>query len=122
MYNKPKASKTTLDVNQTYQGETIEQKINRIVNNKEPISDGAPLVYTDRKDGVQPQYDIRTDRWDIAIDAMDTVTASHQAKRELRLGEKTYDTMTPEQQQKFNQKYPNNKHAPKIEQKKQGEA
>ena len=53
----------------TYEGETIEAKVNRIVNNGEPITDGTPIIYTERKDGVLPEYDIRTDRWDIAIDA-----------------------------------------------------
>lgn len=84
MYRKNKPDKTTLNVNTSYQGETIEQKIERIVNNKEPISDGAPLIYTERKEGVKPEYDIRTDRFDIAIDAMDIVTKTHQAKREQR--------------------------------------
>lgn len=110
MYKKNKANKTTITVNQAYEGETIEQKINRIVNNGEPITDGAPLIYTDRKDGVEPQYDIRTDRFEVALDAMDKVTATHQAKREMRIGEKTFDTMTPEQQKTFNEKFPNNKH------------
>lgn len=68
--------KTLLKVNTSLEGEPIEHKVERIVNSKEPISDSAPLIYTDRKDGVQPQYDIRTDRMDIAIDAMDKVAES----------------------------------------------
>lgn len=110
MFNKKRPTKTTIAINQSYQGETIEEKINRIVNNKEPINDGAPLIYTDRKDGVQPAYDIRTDRFDVAIDAMDKVTASHLAQREQRIGEKTYDTMSEEQQTEFHKKFPKNKH------------
>lgn len=82
MYKKIRSKKTTLLVNTSYVGEPIEAKIRRIVNNKEPISDGAPLIYTDRSEGVQPGYDIRTDRFDVAIEAMDKVTKSHQAKRE----------------------------------------
>lgn len=66
----------------TYEGETIETKVNRIVNNGEPITDGAPIIYTERKNGVLPEYDIRTDRWDIAIDAMDKVNMDRFAKRE----------------------------------------
>ena len=45
---------------ETFEGETIETKVNRIVNNGEPIKDGAPIIYTERKDGVLPEYDIRT--------------------------------------------------------------
>lgn len=110
MFNKIKPNRTTLKVNDSYQGERIEEKINRIVNNKEPIKDGAPLIYTDRKDGVQAQYDIRTDRFEVAIDAMDYVDKSHKANRQQRIGERTYDTMTGEQQAEFNKKFPTNKH------------
>lgn len=84
-YKIKKARKTLLVINQSYTGETIEQKIHRIVNNKEAITDGAPLIYTDRKDGVQPDYDIRTDRFEVAIDAMDKVAKSKIAQRERRL-------------------------------------
>lgn len=69
----------------TYEGETIEAKVNRIVNNGEPITDGAPIIYTERKEGVLPEYDIRTDRWDIAIEAMDKVNMDRFAKRENKI-------------------------------------
>ena len=51
----------------------------------QPIADGAQLNYTERKDGVKPEYDIRTDRFEHAIDAMERVTKTHLAKREERL-------------------------------------
>lgn len=82
MYNKNKPQKTTIKRNTSYEGETIEKKINRIVNNKEPIKDGAPLIYTERKEGVKPEYDIRTDRFEKAIDAMDYIAKTHIAKRD----------------------------------------
>lgn len=86
MYKKNiKYNETGFNINQSMEGETIEQKIRRIVNNKEPITDGAPLIYTDRKNGVEAQYNIRTDRFEIAIDAMDTVSKTINAKREERL-------------------------------------
>ena len=111
MYRKNKPQKSQWSVNNAYEGESLEHKIKRIVNNKEPITDGAPMIYTERKDGVQKAYDIRTDRWEVAVDAMDKVTKSNLARREMRIGEKTYDTMTPEQQQEFNKKFPTNKYA-----------
>ena len=52
----------------------------RVVENKEPITDGAPIVFTEKKDGVLPQFNIRTDKWEIALDAMDKVQASRIAK------------------------------------------
>ena len=32
-----------------FEGETIEEKVNRIVNNNEPITDGAPIILRKRK-------------------------------------------------------------------------
>ncbi|UCS96044.1 MAG: hypothetical protein [Microviridae sp.] len=65
---------------ETYEGETIEMKVARVVNNNEPITDGAPIIYTEKKDGVMPDYNVRTDRWDIAIEAMDKVNKAEIAK------------------------------------------
>ena len=39
---------------QTKEGEYIEEKVRRITENNEPIEDGAPIIYTERKDGVNP--------------------------------------------------------------------
>lgn len=85
MYKQNKQKRTSLTVNESSQGETIENKIERIVNNKEPMTDGAATVYTERKDGVRPEYNIRTDRFEIAIDAMDAVSKTHIGKREARI-------------------------------------
>lgn len=96
MYKKSIHKKTTLLVNKSYEGESIEKKINRIVNNKEPIKDGAPIIYTERKDGVKPEYDIRTDRFEIAVEAMDKVSKTYLAQRETRIGEKAKENMEKE--------------------------
>lgn len=61
-------------------GESIENKVRRITENNEPITDGAPIIYTNRDDGVLPAYNIRTDRWDIAQQAMDAVNQANLAK------------------------------------------
>lgn len=61
-------------------GENIETKVQRITENNEPITDGAPIIYTNRDDGVLPAYNIRTDRWDIAQQAMDAVNQANIAK------------------------------------------
>lgn len=110
MYIQNKTTATTLKVNASYEGERIEQKIQRIVNNKEPITDGAPIIYTDRKDGVLPQYNIRTDKWEIALDAMDTISRTNTTKREFAIGERTFDTMKPEKQKAHIEKFPNSKY------------
>lgn len=61
-------------------GERIETKVRRITENNEPITDGAPIIYTNRDDGVLPAYNIRTDRWDIAQQAMEAVNQANLAK------------------------------------------
>lgn len=98
MYYYKKAQATSLEVNQSYEGEPIEAKVRRIMLNKEPITDGAPLIYTDRSKGVEPAYNIRTDRFDLAIDATDAITRSHIGKREQRqkLGEQAKEGMKKE--------------------------
>lgn len=61
-------------------GERIETKVRRITENNEPITDGAPIIYTNRDDGVLPAYNIRTDRWEIAQAAMEAVNQANLAK------------------------------------------
>ena len=77
-----------LQVNDCVEGERIETMIERITELNEPIKDGAPLIYTDRKEGVQPEYDIRTDRWEVAIDGMDIVSKTNLAIRENYIQER----------------------------------
>lgn len=81
-----------------YEGETIETKVERIVENNEPISDGAPIVYTERKDGVRPEFNIRTDKFEIALDAMDAVNRSKiaQSKQYLTKEKEEQTTETKE--------------------------
>lgn len=55
----------------TYKGEDIETKVRRITENNEPISDGAPITYTEKKDGVRPEFDIRTDKWALVQEKME---------------------------------------------------
>lgn len=67
----------------TYEGENIESKIRRITENGEPIKDGAPMVYTEKKDRVKPEYNIRTDKWDLVLDKME---AGNQQKQKIARG------------------------------------
>ena len=41
-----------------FEGEQIQEKVRRIVNNNEPITDGAPIIFTEKKDGVLPEYNL----------------------------------------------------------------
>lgn len=84
--------KTGLRINSSAEGETIEMRVDRALNNKEPLDgDGAPLIYTERKDGVTPAHNIRTDRWEYAVEAMAKAANSYDARREERLNPKVFD-------------------------------
>lgn len=66
------------DPNLTYQAEPREVKLRKIINGESnDMEDGVfPTIYTEKKDGVQPEFDIRTDRFEVAIDAMDKINQS----------------------------------------------
>lgn len=82
MKNGCKFYKTTITTDFLENGESIEEKMRKVTQTNEPIENVAPLIYTERKDGVLPECDIRTDRWDIAQEAMGAVEKSITAKRE----------------------------------------
>ena len=65
MYKVPKFAKSRIKGEKRATGETIEQRVERIMSNREPIVDSSPRIYTDRKDGVRPELNIRTDKWEI---------------------------------------------------------
>ena len=75
-------------------GESIEEMVRRCTASNEPIEASAPMIYTEEKDGVQPQYDIRTDRFDLALDAIDKYQAS-QAAKSKEITETPKDNATP---------------------------
>ena len=94
MYKKNKPAKTDINTNQSSKGESIELKIARILANKEKVTDAAPKLYTERKDGVQPEYDIRHDKWDAAAEAADLTAELKKKSREKRtLGEQAKENM-----------------------------
>lgn len=82
MYKIPKFSKTDININNCTQGESLEQKLERILENKEKMDSATPIIYTERKDGVIAAYNIRTDRWEIAIEATEKIAKSYLAKRD----------------------------------------
>jgi hypothetical protein len=81
-YSFPSKNNGRLKSIEIYEGESIETKCARILQNKEPITDTAPIIYTAKEDGVLPAYNIRTDRFDIAMDAYDKMTRAA-AKKEI---------------------------------------
>lgn len=93
MYNVKVRNISTLKVNEATEGETIEDRLERLTTTDEPIQAESPIIYTERKDGVLPQYDIRTDKWSLANEAADIMSknrllrrqaANDKAKQELK--------------------------------------
>lgn len=86
---------TRLKINTTKEGETIERKLERIVANREPITDGVSLIYTERKEGVRPSTNVRTDKFEIAAQASEKISQSYKTRRKER-AEKTEAQKGPE--------------------------
>lgn len=68
-----------------YEAESIEKKMQKATTEKTPIENASPNIYTERKEGVKPEYNPRTDRFDVAIEAMDKVAKSYRGKRADRI-------------------------------------
>jgi hypothetical protein len=60
-------------IKMTDSGETLIKKCQRILDEGEPLTDGAPMIYTPKQAGVKPECNVRADKWDIAMKAMDRV-------------------------------------------------
>lgn len=67
--------------NDSYEGEPIERELERLMDGDNTLtSNGAP-IYTKKGDGVLPEYDIRTNRMDIAEGAMNKVNITRLSYR-----------------------------------------
>lgn len=85
-HRKSRPNRSSLKINMAEVGEPIETKIARMKANQEPIGDeGVPIQFTERKDGVLPQMDIRTPKMEMALDAVDVHSRSKLAKRQERI-------------------------------------
>ena len=70
-----------IKVDLTLDGESIEEQLRKMIAGKEPIQANAKIAYTERKDGVHQEFDIRTDRFELAMMASDKVHATKYAAR-----------------------------------------
>lgn len=73
MYRQNKMDETTIRGVVATVGRTMEQKMFAMLNNNEPIDDGGEIIYIPEADGVRPEFDIRTNKWDVATDGMDAI-------------------------------------------------
>ena len=79
--------------------ETIEMKVRRITQNKEPITDVAQPIYMERG-AKMASCDIRTDRWEVAREAKDKVAAAVSEKYQKRAEAKTEPKAEPKAEPK----------------------
>lgn len=60
-----------------YKARTRQQMLQELAAGEEPLDAmlgaGTGQVYTDNKEGVRPEHDIRTDRAELALDAIERV-------------------------------------------------
>jgi len=63
------------------EGQSLEEFLRKAMKGTEPIQATAKVTYNDRKDGVLPQHDIRTDRFDMALMQTDKLHATQAAAR-----------------------------------------
>lgn len=98
-YKVRKPKQTTLRGRSSVVSEPLERKIERMTQNGEPIDSlpgGGELIYTEKSEGVNPAYDIRTDRFEVALDAVEKVNKSKTAKAKKQAKPQT-DNDTGEQ-------------------------
>lgn len=77
-----KRVKSQITRNPDQTGKSIEEQIRQAIATNEPIEANAPMIYTEKKEGVNPAYDIRADRQELALDAINKFDASQMAKKE----------------------------------------
>lgn len=70
--------RSTIVIRTQYEAEPLEVKLRRKmkggkVEEEEGDQQTWAITYTEKKDGVKPEYDIRTDRFEVARKAMETV-------------------------------------------------
>lgn len=92
MYKQNGFNKSTIDTICRDKGISIEEKMRQIKANKERIEAISPNIYTERKDGVNPVYDIRTDKFEIAAEAGNMIAATHFDARN-KIGEEAQKNM-----------------------------
>ena len=84
MYKIPKRTATSIERNESIEGEPIEQQIQRMINNGEVLGEEKEMIYTKPSEGVLYGTDIRGDRQEKAIEMTEKVAADVMRRRELK--------------------------------------
>lgn len=88
-YYKPiNQRKAMMEIEKTenyFIGQSIEEKVRAAVNTGAPIEAISPMIYSERKEGVRRDCNIRTDKWDVAQTAMTSIADGVRQKRKERV-------------------------------------
>lgn len=100
--------KSRIQINNLYEAEPLEVKLRRKmkggkVDEEEGEGKTWAITYTEKKDGVRPEYDIRTDRFEIAREAMETLEKGIQLSYSDPDNTKVVETTTEETTKKDEQ-------------------
>lgn len=68
--------------NNTFEGDNILVTMKRALQGDGDTGEELPTYFTERKAGVLPGFNIRTDRWEVARKATETLQKSETAQRE----------------------------------------
>lgn len=89
MYRERSYNRTSLSRNEGVEGETIEMMMERALNNTGDLKTlevpNKELIFQAREEGINPAYDVRTDKFEEAIKATDKVTAHSRAKTDEKV-------------------------------------
>lgn len=77
---KSNYTKTVLRRTCDSKGSSIEETIRKAIASNAPLEGNAPTIFTEASEGVRPEYDIRTDKHEIALAANDKYQASNHMK------------------------------------------
>ena len=84
MYKVPQRTITSIEKNDSVEGETIEQQIQRMINNGEVLGEEKDMIYTKPSEGVVYGTDIRGDKQEKAIEMTEKVAHDVMRRRELK--------------------------------------
>ena len=82
MYKIPKRTATSIEKNESIEGEPIEMQIQRMTNNGEVLGEEKQMIYTKPSEGVLYGTNIRDDRQEKAIEMTENVAADVMRRRE----------------------------------------
>jgi len=78
---RSRPERTTIVCNDSYEGESIEEKMRRVRLQNAPIEETGAGIWPEGEE-VLPLHDVRTDRFDLALDAANNTEKAKTARGE----------------------------------------